>query len=502
MPDQHPAPKESSRKRSNDDSGDGQQEQQQQSKKVKETTRSPPPLPSKPNQCHYLVKRKNRYCTLAARKGKKYCGEHAVLEEATENGDGDTATREVRIACPYDNAHSVAQAKLDKHLLKCNSRPRNLSYRVVDVNLNRESAAGAGADAIPPPPPLRGQSQEHVHGLIDKVRRLYQQFIAEHGDIETLQLTHSVTGDKLQQKTNGGKHVLQQSSLIGHLDAVGGLHRGLSFVEFGAGKGELGMYVQQAVAALPSDQQHSTAFYVVDRQNFRMKYDRFIQHATDRIVFERLPLDIKDLRLSLVPSMLPSASGELLRPVVGFSKHLCGGGTDVTLHCLQHYEQDATERLADRAQTPVKAILIALCCHQRCSRDTYVNLPWLREAGLDETSFEHIKQMTGWAINGLRPHMRSTTPGDVNVPPADDDDDDDAEDDEHGAVDAEESEPATTHYSGLSHMEREELGRQAKRVLDYGRVLWLRQHMHFKTVKLIHYVTQDVSLENCALIAY
>jgi len=47
-----------------------------------------------PNQCHYFVKRKNRYCHLCTKKGKLYCGEHAVFDPENQE----------RIPCPYDNA--------------------------------------------------------------------------------------------------------------------------------------------------------------------------------------------------------------------------------------------------------------------------------------------------------------------------------------------------------------------------------------------------------------
>jgi tRNA:m4X modification enzyme len=54
-----------------------------------------PPLPTRECQCHFFVKRKRRYCTLKARKGKCFCGEHAIFE--------DHASEDPRVPCPLDS---------------------------------------------------------------------------------------------------------------------------------------------------------------------------------------------------------------------------------------------------------------------------------------------------------------------------------------------------------------------------------------------------------------
>jgi len=55
------------------------------------------------------------------------------------------------------------------------------------------------------------------------------------------------------------------------------------------------------------------------------------------------------------------------------------------------------------------------------------------------------------------------------------------------------------HWSGMTFEERTAFGRKCKRFLDMGRVHYLRDH-GYKNVRLVHYVTQKYSLENCALI--
>jgi tRNA:m4X modification enzyme len=61
-----------------------------------------PPVPDKPQQCHYFVKRKKRYCHLPARKANKYCGEHLQHEDNVDLKDGVQDPKRIRIPCPYD----------------------------------------------------------------------------------------------------------------------------------------------------------------------------------------------------------------------------------------------------------------------------------------------------------------------------------------------------------------------------------------------------------------
>ena len=52
---------------------------------------------------------------------------------------------------------------------------------------------------------------------------------------------------------------------------------------------------------------------------------------------------------------------------------------------------------------------------------------------------------------------------------------------------------------GLNDVDREEIGRQTKRILDYGRVKFLESKTNF-SVKLKYYIESEVTLENALLI--
>lgn len=57
----------------------------------------------------------------------------------------------------------------------------------------------------------------------------------------------------------------------------------------------------------------------------------------------------------------------------------------------------------------------------------------------------------------------------------------------------------STHIPGLDFDAREKLGQQCKRLLDIGRVMYLREKGF--DAELVYYVDKETSLENLALMA-
>lgn len=52
--------------------------------------------------CGYTVPTKKRPCRMLVKVGKKFCGEHAVLEQNDTPADGTQPTEYARMPCPYD----------------------------------------------------------------------------------------------------------------------------------------------------------------------------------------------------------------------------------------------------------------------------------------------------------------------------------------------------------------------------------------------------------------
>ncbi|KAJ1967881.1 tRNA:m4X modification enzyme, partial [Dimargaris xerosporica] len=113
----------------------------------------PVPLPPDgPGKCHFLVVRKNRYCTLKAKADAYYCGEHAVMAargpsataDAPTSTDSATIVRR-RVPCPLDPSHTVNMSKLEYHMKhRCNARPPEQSPPYYKRNYNAAVPAALG----------------------------------------------------------------------------------------------------------------------------------------------------------------------------------------------------------------------------------------------------------------------------------------------------------------------------------------------------------------------
>lgn len=172
-------------------------------------------------------------------------------------------------------------------------------------------------------------------------------------------------------------------------------------------------------------------FVLVDRMSVRRKAEKAmptaaaageaagkavaedVAAAAELSVSERLTIDIRHLRLSRVQAVsgaaadpdadaaaddaaaatararaargqrpaagadgAASAAPGRGRDVVGFSKHLCGVATDLSLRCLHNLKRD---EVADAGGGALSGVAIALCCHALCEFDDYVGHSLMQE---------------------------------------------------------------------------------------------------------------------------
>ena len=127
---------------------------------------------------------------------------------------------------------------------------------------------------------------------------------------------------------------------------------------------------------------------------------------------QREKMDIADFDLqTYLGDSIPEAS-----QLICIAKHLCGGATDLSL----------TSILKKQSKFPVGGVAIATCCHHQCDAKTFVNLEELR-ARFSEQEITILPRLSSWAIT-----------------------------------------------VGTSH-ERKKVGFRVKRILDYCRILWMRE---------------------------
>ncbi|XP_041134262.1 tRNA:m(4)X modification enzyme TRM13 homolog [Polyodon spathula] len=449
-----------------------------------------------PGRCGYFVERKKRYCKMIVAERKTFCGEHANADKNAKEDDVK------RIPCPLDPKHTVFENKLEKHLKKCNSREKPKPvYYVKDINAGLEEDPHTSKEQIT----LSSHSKEELGAFIKKLKHAAAGLNHKH---EQKILSHSALQETLNDPKNGDfafKHLKQQASLLGNMEALGLLGPDRCFVEFGAGRGKLSHWVDIALQG-----SRNIHFLLVERATTRFKVDG--KHKSSQSVFERLHVDIQHLCLSKVPLLIKEKM-----PVVGIGKHLCGAATDLALRCLldrsseevtdrepprkrlksdpAHTEtgvdegQPASETVAEK-RLKVAGISIALCCHHRCDWKHYVGREFFRSLGLGPQEFGVFQRMSSWATCGMRkPASDAAMPEGSN----DEQEEDFEEHDQDGDT-------LPDNLEGMPAVEeRETVGRLCKLLIDQGRIYYLQQKGYAATLQ--YYTSPSISLENVLLTA-
>lgn len=420
-------------------------------KKLKMTTTQDEATDDK--TCAHWVKRKKRFCKMTVAKGKNYCGEHIA---AAKSGDNEaTLLEDDRIPCPLDDKHTVYKRNLRKHLKICNARQKDDEPDYIQKNVNAGENTAEDKEDLKNIK-LNDLEDVEFYKIIDKVKELYGKYVEN--KIELLQCHHKCMDEELAKEEYGKesrKHLVQAAALLGILEQEGKIQNSTSFVEFGAGKGQLAFYL----AKLLGDKENSQVI-LVDRMSLRHKKDNKIE---DRSLVQRIRADIADLCLDKL-SCLKTA-----QHCIAVSKHLCGGATDLTLRCITQ----ASEQVTD-------FIMIAVCCHHRCDWRSFVAKEFFIEHGVSERDFVIITKMVSWAIcgTGMSRERRK------------------ALEDQH--LSSQEILEINTNQR-LTLAERETIGFMCKRVLDYARLGFLGKHGY--DAVLNYYVPKDVTLENVVLLA-
>eukprot|EP00933_Yihiella_yeosuensis_P059074 TRINITY_DN5999_c6_g1_i1.p1 TRINITY_DN5999_c6_g1~~TRINITY_DN5999_c6_g1_i1.p1 ORF type:complete len:183 (+),score=27.89 TRINITY_DN5999_c6_g1_i1:252-800(+) len=169
------------------------------------------------------------------------------------------------------------------------------------------------------------------------------------------------------------------------------------------------------------------------------------------VCVERVVADISGLLLADVPSLRSAGT------VVAFSKHACGPATDAILRCVGAFDSSQNDAMA-------AMLVLAPCCHHRCTWDTYAGKPFFASIGLTSEDFATAVAISAWA-----------TLGEIH---------------EAGSQHNEEGHAAPPQEDELAgpcptRKQKVWLGQRCKRLLDLGRVHALRsrnQSLHCKFV--------------------
>ena len=225
------------------------------------------------------------------------------------------------------------------------------------------------------------------------------------------------------------------------------------------------------------------------------------------------PLDAHRLDAAVVGKVEAEAP---VCAVVGIAKHLCGCATDFALHSIV-----SAATVSGREIPALSGVVIATCCHHKCSWGTYCNRPFFEELGIFAEDFQLLTVISSWATSGAAGGSGDRRGGGLNAR-------DDAANAPYNAPNASNAAPDAQHGAPNAHHDapllgehenadpeaaqlgalldgwidaptRRQLGRMCKRLLDTGRMRYLAQHGY--SVRMQAYVDEIVSPENMLIVA-
>eukprot|EP00439_Symbiodinium_sp_Y106_P065889 s531_g10.t1 len=407
-------------------------------------------------QCEFVHSKKGKRCWLRAAPGCRRCKTH--LET-----DGD------RVQCPLDPSHTVERIHLERHLATACPSLRDAQF-LGSLPFYR-AGVNCGPTSRPHALPDVGlMSRDRRDAWIERIEAVFPQAVSQALGKEARADAKDIVNQSMSDAAGGelghaDKHGLQNLALSQLASELCGdrLSRAV-MVEYGCGRGALSLSLLRA---------HPQALSVLvdrDTRRHRVEQRRDVGHEVLRLRMDIADFDLGALLWDKVPDAAARLSdsfarcersaqrsrrlhslAELLRappfpPPGGLlvcAKHLCGSGTDLALRSLRGATLQPLE----------VGLCCATCCHHRCDPDTYVNPAFLASLGLTEkpADFAEFLSAAGWAA---------------------------------GAVD----------------LRLRRAGIMAKRILDYGRVAWLRSELGFSEATLVSYVSKDVTPENMAIV--
>lgn len=416
-------------------------------------------------RCQYICPRKQRQCKmLITNPVSTHCMEHLIFDPDLD----ESIKQSLRIPCPINPAHTISPHDLKRHIRKCNQRPIILGpFHRPNCNSGLETDEHEDYPNI-----LQEISDDELKEFIVRLNDLHDHLVAQPVEIHPTELNFHLAHVKLDELgQRARKHLEQIGSLIGQLVHFDLLHGHTCYVEMGAGRGQLSHELHACLKE--HDDVH---FALIERDHQRYRYDAHHRLEKHGPKFERFRLDIRDLFLSELPCLR-----EIQPPldVVIISKHLCGGATDLALRSASD---------AQRISGQIRAIVIALCCHHRLMWNEYVGKEFFRRVHLTPKDFSLIRSLTSWCTsdNLYRPPQdgkRSTIDGislqNLSATPID-----------------------RSIYSKqrlFSVDEQEKIGLKSKRILDWGRIEYLKSNRFDAHLKV--YASKNITLENIALVA-
>uniref|UniRef100_A0A0D9ZFD4 tRNA:m(4)X modification enzyme TRM13 n=1 Tax=Oryza glumipatula TaxID=40148 RepID=A0A0D9ZFD4_9ORYZ len=447
---------------------------------------SSPPPPPPPGRCHFWLPNKRRHCANTPLPTSQYCGNH-LPDSASDAG----APFRRLVPCPVDPSHTVLEENLEAHVGKCPLKKQAAALAAQPFySKGINSGGGEGGGGV-----TSAAKRALVHKLTkDELRALIEKIKLAHASAAMAMRDSFLVTDACDNWMRNQvdrkvpyqeKHVTQQASIIGNMEAFGLLQKGgevaeengvknaPAVVEFGAGRG----YLTQMLA----DCYGIRNVFLVERRSYKLKADRSLRQ-NEGVTLKRLRIDIEDLNLQGIEAL----SG---LHYLAIGKHLCGPATDMTMMCCLHERYNQAHE-KEYGKSNLCGLALATCCHHLCQWNHYANKTFLSGLGITEEDFHTMTWFSSWAVDG----DHSSPDSSLEV-------EDSSVEDRCGKA-----EKSDVEVSGIDRLirsipagERAALGFMCKDIIDTGRLLWLREKG--LDADLVSYVPSNISPENHLLIA-
>uniref|UniRef100_A0A7S3LJX6 tRNA:m(4)X modification enzyme TRM13 n=1 Tax=Aplanochytrium stocchinoi TaxID=215587 RepID=A0A7S3LJX6_9STRA len=436
-----------------------------------------------PGICAFWIKKKARYCKWEVRHdGDPFCSNHTESKQ--------------RVPCPLDPAHSVFKYRLRQHLKICNKMKQDnvqKNYKFYSENVNVDVDPTTSTEIFTSLKQVDSETMKSVITKLDKaVKELEFEVPLQSGT--ELGLPAEISAEISQEEKKAGvdentklpmavrksrtfkkiKNEVQQKAILEHTFKhayESGIPDHICFVEMGAAKGGLSVATRNMLKQ--SDKEYTDISHVlIDRGSFKVRDDREMTGNKDES-WERVKIDLRHLKLYDIDKVSNAEN------VIVYSKHLCGAATCYALRSCVGDQGDSKNDGVKSKQLP-QVISIALCCHQVCNWDSYPNRALLSNRfNISRYEFDIIRHMSSWATCGFEKSVET----------------------EHASISDEQKQLDDTGPEWFFNVqEKEMIGKQCKMLLNYGRVLYLRDHGY--NASLIRYATDDITIENVLLLAY
>ncbi len=450
-------------------------------------------------QCCFLIHHKQRLCNMSRVPNSSYCGNHLFLTEDNLKIDGTEGDSHARIRCPLDPNHTIFARNLEAHVKKCNAK--KYQDTLLSLPYYQENCNGGVDFGIDQCTNENNFSDDvDLMKLVAKVHKVFESVeVLPLKDLEVSELQSKIDTairaslGKEQTSFKQTRHTDQDVAIVHQLirfqllttdnflnplkysnsENSASHPRGENcdvFLEFGAGKGLLGLAVHVC---------DPLAYLVfIERSSNRKKVDKILNDQ-NFVLFDRVRMDIRHCHVPSLPCVSSPADDTKHCTIV--AKHLCGVASDLAIRSLSHY----SKRLSR-----MRGVGIATCCHHACNFRDYVGHQWLEEQDISLQEFDILKYWSAWATVDRTVDYRKPKYSADNL-----EDQIDGERDHEIPIVAETIRPRS-----LTHEEMLDVGRKVKRIFDFGRVKYIREVLNMDA-QLVHYCDPKLSPECVMIVA-